>query len=196
MNDEPNQPRFLTMTQVADELNVKQNVVQGLIRTGELRAFQVGGRGLWRIGRRDFEEEYIERAYQRTAERLPEGGIADEGDAEAETAQGPIKDALPPRLRGMAGDAFLGDQWIRGAAWNRHPVRGTLRLGSALQLRDSQPQPNDWLTRASTPQTTTTNMKTAYSIPRTPKAGLRPMLHLPPPYRWLLKATRAVHLSA
>lgn len=66
MTTEPRQPRFLTMAQVADELNVKQSLVQGLIRTGELRAFQVGGRGLWRIARQDVED-YIEQAYRRTA---------------------------------------------------------------------------------------------------------------------------------
>lgn len=78
---EPHQPRFLTMAQVADELNVKQSLVQGLIRTGELRAFQVGGRGLWRIGRQDVED-YIEQAYRRTAERIVAGDLQDEGGAE------------------------------------------------------------------------------------------------------------------
>jgi hypothetical protein len=45
---------------------VKQGLVQGLIRTGELWAFQVGGRGLLRIGRQDVEN-YIQHAYRRTA---------------------------------------------------------------------------------------------------------------------------------
>lgn len=76
MTAEPNQPRFLTMAQVADELNVKQSLVQGLIRTGELPAFQVGGRGLWRIGRQDVED-YIEQAYRRTAERIAAGELED-----------------------------------------------------------------------------------------------------------------------
>jgi excisionase family DNA binding protein len=50
VTDEPNQPRFLTPTQVAEELNVKPNQVHALIKAGKLRAFQVGGRGMWRIG--------------------------------------------------------------------------------------------------------------------------------------------------
>ena len=66
----------MTVAQVADELNVKQSLVQGLIRTGELRAFQVGGRGLWRIGRQDVED-YIEQAYRRTAERIAAGELED-----------------------------------------------------------------------------------------------------------------------
>lgn len=77
MTDKPNQPRFLTLAQVADELNVKQSLVQGLIRTGELRAFQVGGRGIWRIGVNDLED-YILAAYQRTEERIASGEVVNE----------------------------------------------------------------------------------------------------------------------
>jgi excisionase family DNA binding protein len=78
VTDESTKPRFLTMAQVAEELNVKQSLVQGLIRTGELRALQVGGRGMWRIGRQDVEE-YIAEAYRRTAERISAGEL-DEGE--------------------------------------------------------------------------------------------------------------------
>ncbi|TWD54055.1 excisionase family DNA binding protein [Arthrobacter sp. AG367] len=80
MTAEPTQPRFLTLAQVADELNVKQSLVQGLIRTRELRAFQLGGRGLWRIGRQDVED-YIEQAYLRTAERIAAGELEDGPDS-------------------------------------------------------------------------------------------------------------------
>ena len=82
MTDQPNPPRFLTLAQVAEELNVKQSLVQGLIRMGELRAFQVGGRGLWRIGRKDVED-YINLAYQRSAERIAAGDIIDDGEVDA-----------------------------------------------------------------------------------------------------------------
>lgn len=83
MSDEPSQPRFLTLVQVADELNVKQSLVQGLIRTGELRAFQVGGRGMWRVGRQDVED-YIDRSYRRTAERIAAGDLEDGVEDEAQ----------------------------------------------------------------------------------------------------------------
>jgi excisionase family DNA binding protein len=43
--------RFLTIEQVAEELNSKSSLIRNLIHTGELRAFQVGARGLWRVGR-------------------------------------------------------------------------------------------------------------------------------------------------
>jgi excisionase family DNA binding protein len=64
-------------------MNVKQSLVQGLIRTGELRAFQVGGRGMWRIGRQDVED-YIAEAYGRTAERIAAGDLEDGAVAEAQ----------------------------------------------------------------------------------------------------------------
>jgi len=83
VTEEPNQPRFLTLAQVADELNVKQSLVQGLIRAGELRAFQVGGRGMWRIGRQDVED-YIDQAYRRAAERIAAGDLEEGAEAEAE----------------------------------------------------------------------------------------------------------------
>lgn len=69
------------MAQVAEELNVKQSLVQGLIKTGELRAFQVGGRGMWRIGRQDVDD-YIAEAYRRTAERIAAGELEDGGETE------------------------------------------------------------------------------------------------------------------
>jgi excisionase family DNA binding protein len=86
VTDEPNQPRFLTLAQVSDELNVKQSLVQGLIRTGDLRAFQVGGRGMWRIARQDVED-YIAEAYRRTADRIAAGELEDGAEAEAEAQE-------------------------------------------------------------------------------------------------------------
>jgi excisionase family DNA binding protein len=49
VTDVPAQQRFLTPTQAAEELNVKPNLIHALIKTGELRAIQVGGRGMWRV---------------------------------------------------------------------------------------------------------------------------------------------------
>lgn len=45
MSDEPAQHRFLTVEQAAEELNVKLSLIRGLIKAGELRAIQIGGRG-------------------------------------------------------------------------------------------------------------------------------------------------------
>lgn len=77
MTDEPKKHRFLTISQAADELNVNQNQIRALLRSGELRGIQVGGRGIWRIGANDIED-YIAEAYRRTAERIAAGELKDE----------------------------------------------------------------------------------------------------------------------
>jgi excisionase family DNA binding protein len=59
-------PRFLLMQDVADELNVSLSQVYHMVRSGELPAIKIGGRGQWRIERGKLEE-YIERKYGETA---------------------------------------------------------------------------------------------------------------------------------
>ena len=68
--------RFLTIEQVAEELNVGQPLVRALLRSGELRGMQIGGRGVWRISTTDVED-YISQAYSATAERIAAGDIAE-----------------------------------------------------------------------------------------------------------------------
>lgn len=78
--ERPAQPlRFLTLQQVGEELNVQRTTVMGLIKTGELPAIQVGGRGQWRIERTELED-YIAAAYERArAEIAREGQPEDDG---------------------------------------------------------------------------------------------------------------------
>ncbi len=59
-------PRFLLLSDVAAELNVSDSQVYHMVRSGELPAIKVGGRGQWRIERSKLEE-YIERKYAETA---------------------------------------------------------------------------------------------------------------------------------
>ena len=61
----PSSPRFLTLADVADVLNVTVRQVYALVRSGELRGIQIGGRGQWRI-ENDQLEDYISRQYART----------------------------------------------------------------------------------------------------------------------------------
>lgn len=69
--------RFLTVEQVAEELAVGVPLVRSLLKTGELRGFQIGGRGIWRIGAADVED-YISQAYRRTAEKIEAGELPDD----------------------------------------------------------------------------------------------------------------------
>lgn len=75
-------PRLLTLEQVCEILNVKSPLVYALVRSGELRAAQFGGRGVWRVRESDLLA-YIDAAFERTAERIASGQIPD-GDTTAD----------------------------------------------------------------------------------------------------------------
>jgi excisionase family DNA binding protein len=57
--------RFLQLTDVAEILNISSAQTYALVRSGELPAIKVGGRGQWRV-ERDQLEAYIQRAYTQT----------------------------------------------------------------------------------------------------------------------------------
>lgn len=63
----PDDSRFLTLTDVAEVLNVSSAQVYALVRSGDLAAIKIGGRGQWRV-ERDQLEAYIQRMYAETAE--------------------------------------------------------------------------------------------------------------------------------
>ena len=63
--------RFLTLTDVSDVLNISAAQAYALVRSKDLRAIKVGGRGQWRIAEADLED-YIQRMYEET-ERLLDG---------------------------------------------------------------------------------------------------------------------------
>lgn len=54
--------RFLTLADVAEVLNISASQTYALVRSGELPAIKIGGRGQWRVEREKLEE-YIERMY-------------------------------------------------------------------------------------------------------------------------------------
>lgn len=55
-------PRFLTLTDVAEELQISVAQVRALVRSGELPAIQIGGRGQWRVETAKLED-YIQGLY-------------------------------------------------------------------------------------------------------------------------------------
>jgi excisionase family DNA binding protein len=63
--------RFLTLADVAEVLNISSSQTYALVRSGELPAIQVGGRGQWRVEARVLED-YISEAYKRSAAALRE----------------------------------------------------------------------------------------------------------------------------
>ncbi len=69
--------RFLTLSDVAEVLNISASQAYALVRSGDLAGIQIGGRNQWRVERSRLEA-YIEEAYRRTAV-----GLADLTDADA-----------------------------------------------------------------------------------------------------------------
>ncbi|PTT70317.1 helix-turn-helix domain-containing protein [Arthrobacter sp. HMWF013] len=69
-------PRMLTLDEVQEILNLGKPLVYALVKSGELRAAQFGGRGIWRV-RQDDLEAYIQAAYEKTADRIASGQIPD-----------------------------------------------------------------------------------------------------------------------
>jgi excisionase family DNA binding protein len=59
--------RFLTLSDVAEVLNISASQTYALVRSGDLPAIKIGGRGQWRV-ERDQLEAYIQRAYAQTRE--------------------------------------------------------------------------------------------------------------------------------
>ena len=67
------------MSEVADELSVTLSQVYHMVRSGELPAIKVGGRGQWRV-ERDRLEQYIERKYTETAEWVRQNPLVGRDD--------------------------------------------------------------------------------------------------------------------
>lgn len=63
------EPRFLTLADVAEVLNISTSQVYALVRNKELEAIKIGGRGQWRV-ERDRLEDYIARMYEQTRDFL------------------------------------------------------------------------------------------------------------------------------
>ena len=65
------QQRFLTLADVAEILCISVPQARAMVRSGELPAIQVGGRGQWRVEISEIES-YIDRSYEATASILAE----------------------------------------------------------------------------------------------------------------------------
>ncbi len=68
--------RFLLLSDVAAELNVSDSQVYHMVRSGELPAIKVGGRGQWRVERARLEE-YIQGKYAETATWVRENPMSE-----------------------------------------------------------------------------------------------------------------------
>lgn len=74
-------PRFLQLADVAEVLNISSAQAYALVRSGDLPAIKVGGRGQWRVESEQLER-YIQRMYAQTREFVsthPFGGADEDG---------------------------------------------------------------------------------------------------------------------
>ena len=69
--------RFLQLSDVSDMLNISASQTYALVRSGELRAIKVGGRGQWRVERTELGD-YIKRMYNQTSEFVKSQAEADQ----------------------------------------------------------------------------------------------------------------------
>jgi excisionase family DNA binding protein len=60
------EPQFYDLEDVAAYLGVSVPQAYALVRSGELPAIKLGGRGVWRVGRKQLEE-FVERLHKETA---------------------------------------------------------------------------------------------------------------------------------
>lgn len=70
-------PRFLTLDDVAETLNVSWAQAYALVRRKEIIAIQIGGRGQWRV-EVDELERFIQQKYAEARAGVPEVATADE----------------------------------------------------------------------------------------------------------------------
>jgi excisionase family DNA binding protein len=68
--------RFMLLSDVAAELNVSDSQVYHMVRSGELPAIKIGGRGQWRVERTRLEE-YIQQKYSETANWVHENPLTE-----------------------------------------------------------------------------------------------------------------------
>ena len=82
--------RFLQLTDVAEILNISSSQTYALVRSGELPAIKIGGKGTWRVEAQALED-YIARCYAETRAFVASHPLGRDADPEL--------DAVPPTPR-------------------------------------------------------------------------------------------------
>src|SRR5687768_3246464 len=68
---DPRPDRMLTVDDVATELKISARQAYALVRSGDLPAIRIGGRGQWRV-EREALDEWIKNAYEATRRYIAE----------------------------------------------------------------------------------------------------------------------------
>jgi excisionase family DNA binding protein len=88
-------PRFLQLADVAEVLSISSAQVYALVRSGDLPAIKIGGRGQWRVESSELES-YIARMYAETREFVTSHPFGRDDDAKTDHADLTDRDAAPP----------------------------------------------------------------------------------------------------
>ena len=84
-------PRFLSLTDVAETLSISASQTYALVRSGELPAIKIGGKGTWRVEASALED-YIARCYAETRAFVESHPLGRDVEPELDAAVPP-----PPR---------------------------------------------------------------------------------------------------
>jgi excisionase family DNA binding protein len=68
--------RFIPLSEVCEILDISSAQAYALVRSGDLPAIKVGGRGQWRVETVELES-YIQRMYAKTAQLVASGELDD-----------------------------------------------------------------------------------------------------------------------
>lgn len=70
------QQRFLSLADVTEVLQISMSQARALVRSGELKAIQIGGKGTWRVEDTELQA-YIDRMYAQTQQRIERDSLQD-----------------------------------------------------------------------------------------------------------------------
>jgi excisionase family DNA binding protein len=88
-------PRFLQLADVAEVLSISSAQVYALVRSGDLPAIKIGGRGQWRVESSELES-YIARMYAETREFVTNHPFGRDDDTKTDLGDLRDRGAAPP----------------------------------------------------------------------------------------------------
>ena len=87
MNQTGVEPRLLTLEDVATYLSVSVPQVYALVRSGALTAVKIGGRGIWRVDRRQLDA-YVDRLNEEALARAQASSARKEDGSQIRASEG------------------------------------------------------------------------------------------------------------
>jgi excisionase family DNA binding protein len=77
------EPRYITLDDVARYLSVSKPQAYALVRSGDLPAVKIGGRGVWRVDKTKLDQ-YLEREEEKTAQWARAHPLQKRGESDPE----------------------------------------------------------------------------------------------------------------